>query len=85
MGLKTTSSSNFLNNVSGQAAPKPAADDAPVQEGGPAVEDHQTRKGALRQTPQPSPFINAVPKFSTGPRSRQATFPTKSENERQAP
>lgn len=85
MATYYTSKSAFLNAVSGQASPKPPADQPDPAAGGPAISDMEARRGVLKQTPQPSPFINAVPKFSSGPRSRQDSFPGKSKNERKAP
>jgi hypothetical protein len=84
MGHRSTSQSKFLDSVQGQSAPRAAPDADPV-EGGPAIEDQKVRQDALKLSPQPSPFINAVPKFSTGPRSRQRSFPTKTTDERKAP
>ena len=85
MGLKSVSKSSFLDGVAGKSAPRPAADDKQIVVGGDAITDHKARQAVLTETPQPSPFINATPKFSTGPRSTQAPFPGMSATERKAP
>lgn len=76
MSLKPAASkSNFLDRHAGNAVAKPAADDAEVSQGGPAVGDHEARAQALKT----GPMINATPKFSSGPNAAVPTFPTKTD------
>ncbi len=70
-----TSKSAFLDKHAGNAAPKPAADDASVVEGGPAITDHKAKQAALKT----GPMINATPKFSSGPNAAVPTFGTKTD------
>jgi len=76
-----TSKSTFLDRLANNAVPKPAADDKEVSQGGPAITDHEARAQALKT----GPFINATPKFSSGPRSAVPTFPTKTANTNRFP
>lgn len=70
-----TSNSEFLNRHANNEAPRPEADGDPVM-GGQPIENHKARQKALEK----GPFINATPKFSTGPKASVPTFPTKTEN-----
>ena len=67
-----TSKSAFHDKHENNAVGKPAADDQEISQGGPAVTDHKAKQAALKT----GPFINATPKFSSGPNSTVPTFPT---------
>jgi len=73
--IPPTSKSAFLDRHLNNTMPRSAADADPVV-GGQAVDDHKARQEALKT----GPFINAVPKFSTGPKAAVPTFPTKTAN-----
>ncbi len=73
----------FLDGVMGQEGPRPAADKDPI-EGGDALDIHLARRAALKADEQQL-RLNGNPKFSTGPRSTFDTFPTKTDNTREAP
>lgn len=73
----------FLDSVSGQTGPRPAADKDPIL-GGDALDIHAANRSALKSD-NPHPQLNAAPKFSTGARSTRTSFPTKTANTREAP
>lgn len=73
----------FLDSVKGQEGPRPAADQDEIL-GGDALTTHLAKRDALKSDEQKL-FINASPKFSTGPRSVITRFPTKTDNTREAP
>ena len=73
----------FLDSVSGQQGPAPAADKPPVL-GGDALDMHEAKRRALFSD-EILPRINGSAKFSTGPRSSFTNIPTKTNNTRRAP
>lgn len=80
MAQRSISNSEFLNSVKGNAKAKPAAM-ADLVQGGPAMDDIAARQAILKK----GPFLNATPKFSSGPKASLPAFPALSEDERKAP